>query len=1463
MRKNLRKVLSVALCSNILLLTLLFSRNCVQVLAATTMSGLGTATNPYIVITAANLASINGSSACYQLGNNIDMTSTTWASVSGFSGTLNGAGHSIMGLNYTFSDDTVTGSSGLMYKGGLVDYNSGIIENLSVSASLNMTAYGRLSVYDGGLVGCNTGTITNCTTSGTLISSYGAGGLVGRNQGDINHSYSYMSISGDSYCGGAVGDNDGQISYTKSAGNVIGSMYIGGFVGEDEESISYCGESGTVSGHSDCGGFVGMQYASSYGTASISYSYSSGVTTGTALNVSNIGGFCGYMTGSANYMAISEFCYSTGNVLSEGQFDGGFVGLAYLNSCIGCCYATGNVTGVAGTVAFNGYTNTIGSDVGGFVGYGLSSVSVAGAIIYASYSTGIEHSNDTCTGSFAGYYSGGYVTTAGRAGYNFSNAAGAASGNPVDNSWGATRTLASMQTAVFASSLNTAGVATGVTSLNNEWMYIAGINSSLPVLYGVGVGADTVAPTLTFSPVSGYATNKAFSVYAIISDSFSGVGAYNYAISSSAGTVLSGTVVVSTTVGSTTSSMVAIPISVNGTNTISMTVTDVAGNSYTASASYCIDTVPPVATITISPLSPSGNNGWYNHSSIPTVTFHATDTGSGIASITYSVAGTVNQTNISIQDGGVYALPKSGTYTITEIAVDAAGNTTTVSNSVNWDNDLPIVTATIIPTVPSGANGWYNGINPPTAIFSGSDATSDLSSISYSATSAGVTATGTLSNGGVYTLPHNGNYSIIATATDNAGNSNATNSSALKWDSIAPVSLITVSGADIGDNGWYKGSTAPVVTFTGSDATSGISTMQYSVDGASSASAISVSNNATYTLPRPGVYIITLVTTDNAGNQSSIYSIVKWDYNSTALSIATNPTSPNGDNGWFKGSAAPSTIFSISDYISGISGANYTVSGSITVGNTLTADGSSYVLPASGLYTVGLSGVNNAGDITTADLPIKWDSTGPIITESASGGTGVTGVVINGSATDELSGLKSLMYSYSDNQGVSWTSPEIFTSGDTYFADTGNYLLELDATDLAGNVTTKQLNINISTPTFTSLVNTTSSSQSYATIQAITNDVGGGIKYVAYTTGKYTDTTDFSNANPTILTSIAEPIANNVITSTANIESNGWYTFMAVSYYGQYTFDTIHVTNIYLPPAIVLGNTASNGSSMIGFDAMNYSCNGLYDPSSKLYYAYGSANPTIYDDGNINFDYAKARLDTTGILIQLSIKGANDGSIGSAFVDYNGAQYPVCWGSLTGSTKYTNNGSKFYGYGYIDCSNFTEGAGQQLSLTVNESSLEDGTLLYSTTVNLGNPVTIDLSAPSGAVNVTALGSNITLSGIVDNLTAPLELDYRYGSGSDISSVTSWSQWVTSPILSGNSMLPLSVSDGNYVLEYRTRDILRNQSETFGYPLVISGSSSSSATVRALFEDGPSAQIYYFGSDQTANTTLPLTGFQLS
>jgi glutamine cyclotransferase len=434
-----------------------------------------------------------------------------------------------------------------------------------------------------------------------------------------------------------------------------------------------------------------------------------------------------------------------------------------------------------------------------------------------------------------------------------------------------------------------------------------------------------------------------------------------------------------------------------------------------SSASMMVDSVAPTVTLTIPP--PNGANGWFVSSA--TASASATDATSGVSSV-------------RINGGGnIFSVSADGTYGLTAIASDNAGNTSTATGTMKLDTTIPTFMLSVSGT--SGAGGWYVSsihINSGAA-----DVTSGLGSVQYSVDS------GALQAGSSALISTDGTHTVSFKAIDNAGNMSTSSTQTVKIDTTGPAITVTLPPVD-GSGGWYK--TAPVtVTASASDATSGLSSTQYSVDGGAlqAGSSVIVATDGTHTVSFRAV--------DNAGNvSSSSTQTVKID--TTAPAITSTLPSPDGSGGWYK--TAPVTVTaSASDATSGLGSVQYSLDG----GGMQT--GSSALISTDGTHTISFRAVDNAGNVSTSSTQtVNVDTTGPVITSTTMGTMGgggwyITTAQVIASATDATSGLSGIQYSI--DSGF-WQSAPIRV-GD------GTHNIQIRATDLASNSTTNTVVVNV------------------------------------------------------------------------------------------------------------------------------------------------------------------------------------------------------------------------------------------------------------------------------------------------------------------------------------------------------------------------------------------------------------------
>lgn len=133
----------------------------------------------------------------------ISLEGEVFAPIPSFSGTFDGNGHTISGINI-YGAYSPAGLFAVLLEGG-------IVRNLKVKATISPEGNGD---YVGGIVGDNSGTVDTCIFTGTVIGTHDVGGIVGINRicGTVNNCSAFGEIIGENRTGGIAGSNEGFIS---------------------------------------------------------------------------------------------------------------------------------------------------------------------------------------------------------------------------------------------------------------------------------------------------------------------------------------------------------------------------------------------------------------------------------------------------------------------------------------------------------------------------------------------------------------------------------------------------------------------------------------------------------------------------------------------------------------------------------------------------------------------------------------------------------------------------------------------------------------------------------------------------------------------------------------------------------------------------------------------------------------------------------------------------------------------------------------------------------------------------------------------------------------------------------------------------------------------------------------------------------------------------------------------------
>src|SRR2546425_703277 len=196
----------------------------------------------------------------------------------------------------------------------------------------------------------------------------------------------------------------------------------------------------------------------------------------------------------------------------------------------------------------------------------------------------------------------------------------------------------------------------------------------------------------------------------------------------------------------------------------------------------------------------------------------------------------------------------------------------------------PVASASLSGT--AGAANWY--VSPVDVTLSATDDSSGVASIHFR------------TDGGTWQLYSNpvtvqgdGSHAIDYYATDLAGNNETARTSTFQIDTVGPVSSAQVSGT-LANDGSYLSSVS--VTLTSSDATSGVQSEQYRIDGGPWRT-----YSAPFTLGGNGPPLLAYFAPDVAGNSEVVRGQSIWitsDFHPLPVSILTS-TGTAGAAGWY------------------------------------------------------------------------------------------------------------------------------------------------------------------------------------------------------------------------------------------------------------------------------------------------------------------------------------------------------------------------------------------------------------------------------------------------------------------------------------------------------------------------------------------------------------------------------------
>lgn len=493
----------------------------------------------------------------------------------------------------------------------------------------------------------------------------------------------------------------------------------------------------------------------------------------------------------------------------------------------------------------------------------------------------------------------------------------------------------------------------------------------------------------------------------------------------------------------------------DGTVTISVSTTDVAGNSGSGSRNATKDTVAP--TVTINSLS------YINNANKAAYSISGTCSADGDAlSITApAVVGTATCTS------GIYTISSinmtstpDGTVNFTIKNLDTAGNFVTANASATKDIVAPAITALTL----SSPTTSPNNISTPAIRVAGTFPIGDsfhlYSDLTCTTSVSGSTAA-TSANAVVVTSDAllDGSYSFFAKGTDAAGNTTcgSTHSVAYTLDTIAPtVSINTLAVINIANKASYAFSgtctqNGDTVAIT---APSGVTGSTTCVSGAFSFSGKSMTAQA------DGTVGISVRASDAAGNAANASANAAKDTVAPTITIGTLASIvASNQNAYSISGTCTANSDAVSITAPAISGSATCTSGTYTIFN-IDASGL-----AQGTVNFTLKIQDAVGNLTTANASTTKDTVAPTTPSCTTVGTDAmptkSSTVTWTGSTDAVSGINHYEMAIgisSPADTVNWTSigasvaPYQFTGLSPKLLFNTDYITYIRAVDNAGNI---------------------------------------------------------------------------------------------------------------------------------------------------------------------------------------------------------------------------------------------------------------------------------------------------------------------------------------------------------------------------------------------------------------------------
>jgi len=462
----------------------------------------------------------------------------------------------------------------------------------------------------------------------------------------------------------------------------------------------------------------------------------------------------------------------------------------------------------------------------------------------------------------------------------------------------------------------------------------------------------------------------------------------------------------------------------DGVKTVSVKYYDKAGNtSVVYSRSILLDTIQPTGAIDIN------SGAIYASSRSVTLNLSGADSGSGIAKMSFSTNNTTWTTAETYAASKTWTLPSGdGNKTVYVKYYDKAGNVSAVySKSIVLDTRPPVGTVKV------NGGAIYTNQTVVMLDLSATDAGSGLSQMSFSTNGTNWTTGEDYATAKAWTfVTGDGAKKVYVKFQDKAGKWSAAVSVTVTLDTVKPTGSININSSAL-----YTASQTVKLNLSGTDKSSGISTMSFSSDNISWTAPVAYATSKTFTLPAgDGSKTIYVRYFDKAGNASEVYS----------KSIILDTLPPSGTVSVNEGAAyisqtAVTLGLSAADAGSGLSKMSFSTNG------TTWTTAENYAATKAWTFTAG-DGAKKVY-VKFQDKSGKWSTpvftqvlldtippTGTLSINDNAVSTSASLVTLNLTGYDVGSGVDQIRFSA--DGGVNWSSWEAFSASRSFTLLSGN-----------------------------------------------------------------------------------------------------------------------------------------------------------------------------------------------------------------------------------------------------------------------------------------------------------------------------------------------------------------------------------------------------------------------------------------